>query len=229
MISIHLSNKKFSIHKSALLLFALSASILTMPFFDGLEAERIFVSFLLTTICVLEIYSDVKIPFFYKVQIIVGGISVVFAWLTKFDAFPQSLLFTEHLFFTFFFLLATSGTIYKVSTCIKLNNDTIYNAINGYLFLGLFGASMASVLELLDVNSFNFSAAITSILEFEKFIYYSFVTLTTVGYGDITPISSAAKVLTIFLCTAGQLYLTVLVGLIIGKYISRLSIESRKA
>jgi hypothetical protein len=88
---------------------------------------------------------------------------------------------------------------------------------------------MASVLELLNSNSFNFSSAITTAHEFEKFIYYSFVTLTTVGYGDITPNTSAAKVLTIFLCTAGQLYLTVLVGLIVGKYISKLSLETRKA
>lgn len=229
MVSIRFKDWKFTLHKSAILLTVVSFSILTMPFFEGADAERIYVSLLLTTICVLEIYSDVKIPFFYRVQLVVGIVSVVFAWFTKFDGFPQSLLFTEHLFFTFFFLLATMGTIYKVSTCIKLNNDTIFNAINGYLFLGLFGASMASVLELLNSTSFNFTSAITSIHEFEKFIYYSFVTLTTVGYGDITPNSSAAKVLTIFLCTAGQLYLTVLVGLIVGKYISKLNIEARKS
>lgn len=228
MISIQINGRKFNWHKSAILLFVVSLATLTMPFFEGLDAERIFVSLLLTAICVLEIYSDVKIPFFYRVQLVVGGLSIAVAWFTKVDGFPESLLFVEHLFFTFFFLLATIGTIYKVATCIKLNNDTICNAINGYLFLGLFGASMASVLELQDVNSFNFSSAITAIHEFEKFIYYSFVTLTTVGYGDITPNSSAAKVLTIFLSTAGQLYLTVLIGLIVGKYISKLSLEGRK-
>lgn len=229
MISLRFKDKKFNIYKSAILLFVVSLSILTMPFFEGSDAERIFVSVLLTAICVLEIYSDVKLPFFYRAQLLVGGLSIVFAWFTKIESFPRSFLFTEHLFFTIFFLLATMGTIYKVATCLKLNNDTIFNSINGYLFLGLFGASMASVLELLDPNSFNFSSAITAVHEFEKFIYYSFVTLTTVGYGDITPNSSAAKVLTIFLCTAGQLYLTVLVGLIVGKYISKLGLEARKA
>jgi voltage-gated potassium channel len=229
MITISFKDYKFNIQKSSILLLVVSMSILTMPFFEGSDAERIFVSLLLTAICALEIYSDVKIPVFYRVQLAIGGISVAFAWMTKIGGFPQSLLFTEHLFFTFFFLLATMGTIYKVSTCLKLNNDTIFNAINGYLFLGLFGASMASVLELLNVTSFNFSTAMTSIHEFEKFIYYSFVTLTTVGYGDITPNSSAAKVLTIFLCTAGQLYLTVLVGLIVGKYISKLSMDARRS
>lgn len=228
MIHISFKDKKFNIYKSSLVLFAVSLSIITMPFFEGSNAERIFVSLLLTVICVLEIYSDVKITFFYRVQLVVGGVSVVFAWLPKIDNFPQALLFTEHLFFTLFFLLATIGTIYKVSTCIKLNNDTIFNSINGYLFLGLFGASMASVLELSETNSFNFISTITVIHEFEKFIYYSFITLTTVGYGDITPISSGAKVLTIFLSVTGQLYLTILVGLIIGKYISKLNIESSK-
>lgn len=228
MISIRVNDRKFNITRSAILLFVLSISILTMPFFEGSDAERSFVSILLTAICILEIYSDVKLPLLYRVQLVVGGVSIVCAWFTKIESFPKSLLFVEHLFFTFFFLLATMGTIYKVATCLKLNNDTIFNAINGYLFLGLFGASMASVLELLNFNSFNFSSALTAVYEFEKFIYYSFVTLTTVGYGDITPNSSAAKVLTIFLCTAGQLYLTVLVGLIVGKYILKLSLETRK-
>lgn len=176
-ISIQFKERKVNIHNSSILLFVVSVSILTMPFFEGSDAERFFVSLLLTTICALEIYSDVKIPFFYRVQLVVGIVSVIFAWFTKVESFPQSLLFTEHLFFFIFFLLAT----------------------------------------------------ITAVHEFEKFIYYSFVTLTTVGYGDITPNSSAAKVLTIFLCTAGQLYLTVLVGLIVGKYISKLNIEARKS
>ncbi len=228
MISLRFKDRKFNIEKSSILLFILSISILTMPFFEGSDAERILVSILLTTISVLEIYSDVKLPFFYRVQLVVGGVSIVFAWFTKIESFPKSLLFAEHLFFTFFFLLATMGTIYKVATCLKLNNDTIFNAINGYLFLGLFGASMASVLELYNFNAFNFSSSITAAHEFGKFIYYSFVTLTTVGYGDITPNSSAAKVLTIFLCTSGQLYLTVLVALIVGKYILKLSLETRK-
>lgn len=228
MLVIPILNFRYKIYKSALVLLAIFCSIMIMPFFEGSNAERIFVSLLLTCICVLEIYSDTKILSFYRIQLFLGSSAVVIAWLTRVDFFPKTLLFIEYLFFTLFFLISTLSTIYKVSHCMKLNNDTIFNAINGYLFLGLFGASMASVLGILEKNAFNFSSGNTSFHEFEKFIYYSFVTLTTVGYGDITPVTNGAKVLTIFLCISGQLYLTVLIGLIIGKYVAKMSISMKQ-
>jgi len=220
MLSFTYNNKKTTVYKSAVVLFAVALSIITMPLFEGTDAERVFVTLLLSVVCIAEIYNDVKVVFFYRTQLFFGSLSIFFAWLTRINYLPDTLVFTEYVLFAIFFLVATISTIYKVTTCIKLNNDTIFNAINGYLFLGFFGASMASVLELLAENAFMFSSSISVFHEFEKFIYSSFVTLTTVGYGDITPASSGAKVLTIFLCVAGQLYLTVLVGLIIGKYIS---------
>jgi len=62
---------------------------------------------------------------------------------------------------------------------------------------------------------------------YNDLIYYSFVTLTTVGYGDITPANSLTKSLTILEAIIGQLYLTVLVALLVGKYVSE-SIKEQK-
>jgi len=46
------------------------------------------------------------------------------------------------------------------------------------------------------------------------------VTMTTVGFGDITPVSPIACNMAIFLSFAGQLYLTMIVALLVGKYIT---------
>jgi voltage-gated potassium channel len=56
--------------------------------------------------------------------------------------------------------------------------------------------------------------------KFENFIYYSFVTITTVGYGDMLPIHPASKMLAILLCISGHFYTTIVLALIIGKFIS---------
>jgi hypothetical protein len=55
---------------------------------------------------------------------------------------------------------------------------------------------------------------------FHDYLYFSFVTLTTLGYGDITPVSAFAKSLTIFIAITGQLYLTILIAMLVGKYLS---------
>ena len=51
------------------------------------------------------------------------------------------------------------------------------------------------------------------------FIYYSFVTMTTLGYGDITPLKSLARSLSIFFSVAGQLYLAFIIATLVGKYL----------
>jgi hypothetical protein len=54
-----------------------------------------------------------------------------------------------------------------------------------------------------------------------QFVYYSFVTLTTLGYGDITPITSMARSLCILEAVIGQLYLVVQVAWLVGVHVSQ--------
>ncbi len=56
--------------------------------------------------------------------------------------------------------------------------------------------------------------------EFSDMIYYSFVTMTTLGYGDITPVSRMAKNLALLEAVWGQTYLAVLVARLVGLHLS---------
>jgi len=53
------------------------------------------------------------------------------------------------------------------------------------------------------------------------FQYFSFVTITTLGYGDITPVTEVAKAITVLEAVAGQLYLVVAVAWLVGMYVSK--------
>ena len=55
---------------------------------------------------------------------------------------------------------------------------------------------------------------------FRDLMYYSYVTLTTLGYGDIVPISAPAKALAVFEAVCGQFYLAVLVARLLGLHIA---------
>lgn len=52
-------------------------------------------------------------------------------------------------------------------------------------------------------------------------LYYSFVTMTTLGYGDITPVTPVAKALAYLAAVAGQLYVAILIGALVGLYLRR--------
>jgi hypothetical protein len=53
------------------------------------------------------------------------------------------------------------------------------------------------------------------------FLYYSFVTITTLGYGDITPVTSLARSLSTLEAVIGQLYLVVQVAWLVGVHVSQ--------
>ena len=57
--------------------------------------------------------------------------------------------------------------------------------------------------------------------EIANFVYYSFITFTTIGYGDIAPLSHTSKLASVFFGISGQLYLTIIMALIIGKFLSK--------
>ncbi|WP_448572129.1 potassium channel family protein [Trichothermofontia sp.] len=70
-------------------------------------------------------------------------------------------------------------------------------------------------------NSFAINNEITNREEiFQSLFYYSFVTLATIGYGDIIPVTPLARTLSITLGIAGQMYLTILIAILVSKYLN---------
>ncbi len=100
-----------------------------------------------------------------------------------------------------------------------IDANGIYAAISGYLAIGLASAPLFFIIEKYYPGAFTITTGHT----LYDFIYYSFITLTTVGFGDILPVHPFAKAITIIISISGQLYLTILIAIIIGKYMFYLS------
>jgi hypothetical protein len=75
------------------------------------------------------------------------------------------------------------------------------------------------VVETLHPGSFNLPEGGEEATRY--FLYYSFVTLTTLGYGDITPVTGLARSLSILEAVIGQLYLVVQVAWLVGVHVSQ--------
>jgi hypothetical protein len=95
--------------------------------------------------------------------------------------------------------------------------DSIFGAVCGYLFLGLGWAVLYSLIESFQPGSFEMSSTLATDGAPARplphvLTYYSFVTLTTVGYGDISPISAATRTFSWIEAITGQFYLAVIVA-----------------
>ncbi|MHC5065552.1 MAG: potassium channel family protein [Planctomycetota bacterium] len=108
----------------------------------------------------------------------------------------------------------------------EISRDRLRGAAAAYLLMGI---AFGLIFKLIDVSfpgSFNLSAEDT-IASLEA-NFYSFVTLTTLGYGDITPVRPFAQAVAYLESCIGQFYLTVLVAFLVGKRLAAITSNSAK-
>ncbi|MEL7536823.1 MAG: potassium channel family protein [Pseudomonadota bacterium] len=117
-----------------------------------------------------------------------------------------------------FFSYVASLIFYDTFYCETVTLDTVLGAICVYLMMGLFWGYAYGFVDLMDPSAFDQISNDGHLLN--RFMYFSFVTLTTLGYGDISPTSDAARGLAILEATTGQIYLTVLVGRLVGLHLA---------
>lgn len=129
-------------------------------------------------------------------------------------AIPSILLFVAFFVFTLTRLLA------YVVRGRTVTADKISAAVSIYLLMGLAWASIYVLIDSLAPGSFvSLNGAIpTDSSGKPDYIYFSFVTLTTLGYGDITPASSAVRPLIVLESLGGVLYIAVLIARLVSLY-----------
>lgn len=126
-------------------------------------------------------------------------------------------------------LLTTLLYIYTILLIIpyligakEIGSEEIYGAISLYFLLGLTWATIYQELEWFYPESLQFIGYHQQNTEliWSDYLFFSFTTLTTLGYGDIIPVNSNARSLSIIETTTGVLFLTVMVARIIGQSLS---------
>ena len=114
-----------------------------------------------------------------------------------------------------------------------VDSNRIFGAISIYFVLGLIWAFAYTLLETLRPGSFAITAMSSDVGVrhglISEFMYFSNVTLTTLGYGDIVPVSRPAQMMATLQAIFGQLYLTVVVARLVGLHITRKQLGSEKS
>ncbi len=105
----------------------------------------------------------------------------------------------------------------------EVDQNRLMGAMCVYLLIGLAWAYVFTLIHVVSPASFEGIAgpATDAHAKAIQFLYYSFVTLTTLGYGEITPASPVAQTLAYMEAVTGQFYLTILVAALVGMLLSR--------
>ncbi len=119
-----------------------------------------------------------------------------------------------------FYLFVAGVIITHVLGHEEVVTDTLFGAACAYLLLGLVWMVAYTLLERVHPGSFHFNSvdAASGIPSIFDFLYYSFVTLTTLGFGDVTPLTARARSLTMLQAIVGVLFVALLIARLVGLY-----------
>ena len=130
---------------------------------------------------------------------------------------------------TTLFLLTTTVSIFAaIIQAKRVSADIIFGAVAVYMLVGVIVAILFQLLH--DINPSSVAANLEpgSHYTFPQFLYFSFITLTSVGYGDFAPVSPAARSIAIVTGIFGQLYLAILIAKLVGVYTAQTLEESKE-
>lgn len=155
--------------------------------------------------------SDQHIRYLYLAVIL-----TILTWVSTYMKLNFILHITSFITIIFFvYIIAIS--IIRISRSKEVSALEFLRSINIYFLIGIVGAIVFRTMYETDPSCINIDDK--NVLLSTDLVYFSFETITTLGYGDITPNSPLAKNVAVFLSFAGQLYLTMIIALLMGKYL----------
>ena len=154
-----------------------------------------------------------------RLIIFMAIIALITEWLTS-VANMQLLHYISFAANLIFFQFIVVKLIVQISKRKEVDARVILESINGYLLLGILFTTLVVILFQYDPSAFNFKGTGYSSTTRDS-LYFTFVTLTTTGYGEYTPQIPIAKSLAIFISTSGQLYIAIIIAMLVGKFARR--------
>ena len=177
--------------------------------------------FLVNTIAGIFLVSKKKKLMWFL--IILFGISLVVfgsSMISRRAHFEDNFLIRLSVYFIFY-ILVTHQIILQIWKAKRVNNLVVIGLMCGYISLGFIAFFLFTTIELLEPNSFRGIVidASDSAMGLDAIMYYAYITLMTIGYGDIVPVTPLAQKAAIITGLMGQFYLVIVTAIVVGKYI----------
>lgn len=156
--------------------------------------------------------------------VILGCVAYALSWVGEIES-TRGLVATTHVCFVAISWLLISALAEDVFSAGPVDVNRIVGAVSIYFLLGFAWAFIYALIELGIPESFefktfdSFDGSHTGFVS--EFFYFSNVTLTTLGYGDVVPLSPPARMFATLQAMVGQLYVAIVIARLVGLHISQ--------
>jgi hypothetical protein len=181
----------------------------------GHVGAKFLLKIFLTIVLFSSIYAASQTKRVFVIAVILGVPSFGAYWITDLLGFPLVGAMAVQCVMVLFLLFIACTILSHVLKRGAVTGEKISAAICVYMIVGILWALLYSLMYSLFPGAFNIENP-----QMSHFIYYSFITLSTLGYGDITPLIPSAQALAYVEAITGQIYLAVLIAGLVGSHIA---------
>ncbi len=202
---------------AAELLIALVLLFVAAPFIEGMRGGALIEVMLMTLVLVSAVFAVGGRGRMLRLTTLLVLPAVAGKWVHHFqpDLFPPAAALGCGMVFIAFVIVNLLRFVLRTR---QVDGEVLCVSISAYLLLGLLWSLAYRLVADLTPGAFAFNAAHEQSMQDFNAFYFSFVTLTTVGYGDITPVSSVARMLAVMEAMTGTLYVAVLISRLVALY-----------
>ncbi len=203
------------------LLATLVFVLVIAPATEGSHFSTFIFTFAMTTVYVAGTIANRNNKYVFVVATIIAALAIPVSWSSL--LFPsQSLDIGQSLIVILFCGMTAVIILLSIVRSQMSIRQALIGAICVYLLIGLTWAMIFHAIETVDPHALAFAARRTvetaegEATSFSQLTYFSFVTMSTLGYGDITPRSQAAETACWTEAVVGQLYITILIARLVS-------------
>ena len=213
LVSRRLGLRRFS---TVQLLIVLALLFFFFPFVEEVKGGDLIVSLLLSLVLLSAVLAVSDRKGVLVIGIVLAIPAIAGRWINHFrpDLVSAPVFLTAALVLTAFVVVNLLRFVWRAPS---VNIEVLCASISAYLMLGLMWTMAYWLVDQLTPGAFAFNAGPRSMNGFNGF-YFSFITLSTVGYGDITPVSKVARMLAAMEAMTGLLYVAVLIARLVALY-----------
>jgi hypothetical protein len=214
-----LERLRFRRFSTVQLLIALAVLLICAPFVEELEGGHLILSVLFSLVLLAAVFAVADRKRTLAIAVVLAVPAITARWISQFR--PDLIHPAVFLIFAILLLAFVIANLLRfVLRAPVVTVEVLCASVAAYLMLGLMWTVAYWLVDQLTPGgafSFNTSRGAQSMNGFTGF-YFSFITLSTVGYGDITPVSQAARLLAAMEAMTGLLYVAVLIARLVSLY-----------
>ena len=153
--------------------------------------------------------------------VIMALVVILLEWISYLFKDEQNLILTAHLLYLAFFSYIIYRLLMVILRSKEVTLDVIMVSVSIYLIMGIIFAILCGTFNTIYEGAYSITVPAGG--RIYDFLYYCFITIATVGYGDIVPKIPQTQALAVLMGINGQLYMTIIVAILVGKFLQHSS------